>query len=52
MSPAPAIATEENFEPAWTCGDVLPRVVEAPSFDKTYSNTVRVDGAELGATNG
>jgi hypothetical protein len=54
MSPArtvEAVATEKNFKPAWTSSDVLPRVIEAPSLDEAYSNTVRVDGAELNATN-
>lgn len=44
-----AIATEKNFEPTWAGGDVLPRVVVAPAFDKAYSNAVRIDGTELDA---
>jgi hypothetical protein len=45
------IPTEKDFKPAWTGGDVLPRVVEAPAFGKTYSYAVRVDRTELNATN-
>lgn len=45
------VATEKDFEPAWAGGDVLPRVVEAPAFREAYSDAVRVDGAELDATN-
>jgi hypothetical protein len=45
------VATEKDFEPAWTGGDVLARIVEAPAFHKAYSNAVCVDGTELNATN-
>lgn len=46
-----AVATEKNFEPTGTGGDVLSRVINAPAFHKAYSNAVRVDGTELNATN-
>jgi hypothetical protein len=50
VSPARKMAaTEEQLQPAWTRGDVLPRVVETPALDEAYPHAVSVDGSELDA---